>query len=55
MPVRFHLVARTGNPDFLDLPWEKPLEELETERLASVVRGPRRRRAGNTDQRIFCR
>jgi hypothetical protein len=39
MPERFQLVARTGNPDFLDLPWEKPLEELETERLASVVRG----------------
>ncbi len=39
MPPRFQLGARTGNPDFLDLPWDRPLEDLETERLASVVRG----------------
>jgi hypothetical protein len=39
MPAHFHLVARTGHPDFLDLPWEQPLEELESERLVSVVRG----------------
>jgi hypothetical protein len=39
MPAHFHLVARTGHPDFLDLPWDRPLEELESERLASVVRG----------------
>jgi hypothetical protein len=39
MPAHFHLVARTGHPDFLDLPWDQPLEELQSERLASVVRG----------------
>jgi Domain of unknown function (DUF4032)/Lipopolysaccharide kinase (Kdo/WaaP) family len=39
MPAHFHLVARTGHPDFLDLPWDLPLEELESERLVSVVRG----------------
>jgi Domain of unknown function (DUF4032) len=39
MPPRFQLVARTGHPDFLDLPWDRPLEELESERLVSVVRG----------------
>ncbi|TML19598.1 MAG: DUF4032 domain-containing protein [Actinobacteria bacterium] len=39
MPPRFQLVARTGQPDFLDLPWDRPLEELESDRLASVVRG----------------
>jgi hypothetical protein len=39
MPAHFHLVARTGHPDFLDLPWDQPLEELESERLVSVVRG----------------
>ena len=39
MPAHFHLVARTGNPDFLDLPWDQPLEELESERLVSVARG----------------
>jgi hypothetical protein len=36
---RVHLVARTGHPSFLDLPWERPLEEWETERLVDVVRG----------------
>lgn len=39
MPAHFHLVARTGYPDFLDLPWDRPLEDLESERLVSVVRG----------------
>jgi hypothetical protein len=39
MLPRFQLVARTGHPDFLDLPWDRPLEELESERLVSVVRG----------------
>jgi Domain of unknown function (DUF4032)/Lipopolysaccharide kinase (Kdo/WaaP) family len=39
MPPRFQLVARTGYPDFLDLPWDEPLEELESDRLTSVVRG----------------
>jgi hypothetical protein len=35
----FQLVARTGQPDFLDLPWDVPLEEWESERLVEVVRG----------------
>jgi hypothetical protein len=33
------LVARTGNPDFLDLPWEEPLDDWRSERLVEVVRG----------------
>ncbi len=37
--ARLQLVARTGHPDFLDLPWEQPLEEWESERLVEVVRG----------------
>jgi hypothetical protein len=37
--ARFHLVARTGHPDFLDLPWEKPLEEWRSERLVKLIRG----------------
>jgi tRNA A-37 threonylcarbamoyl transferase component Bud32 len=37
--MRFQLVARTGQPDFLDLPWDVPLEEWESERLVEVVRG----------------
>jgi hypothetical protein len=39
LPTKFHLVARTGHPTFLDLPWEQPLEEWEHERLVEVVRG----------------
>ncbi len=33
------ILARTGHPDFLDLPWTEPLEEWEHERLVQVVRG----------------
>ena len=36
---RLQLQARTGHPDFLDLPWEQPLEEWQSERLVRVVRG----------------
>jgi tRNA A-37 threonylcarbamoyl transferase component Bud32 len=35
----FQLVARTGHPTFLDLPWSEPLEEWRTERLVSLIRG----------------
>ncbi|CAN5869391.1 hypothetical protein BH24ACT3_BH24ACT3_19480 [soil metagenome] len=27
--MRFQLLARTGHPDFLDLPWAEPLAERE--------------------------
>jgi hypothetical protein len=36
---QFHLVARTGHPDFLDLPWDEPLEEWQSERLVRLIRG----------------
>ena len=39
MTPRLKLVARTGHPSFLDLPWNEPLEEWENERLVEVVRG----------------
>jgi hypothetical protein len=39
VPARFQLVARTGHPNFLDLPWELPLEDWESERLVELVRG----------------
>jgi hypothetical protein len=39
MTPRLQLQARTGHPDFLDLPWEQPLEEWQSERLVRVVRG----------------
>jgi hypothetical protein len=37
--MQIQLVARTGHPDFLDLPWDAPLEEWKSERLVEVVRG----------------
>jgi len=37
--MSFRLVVRTGHPDFLDLPWEKPLQEWESERIVQVQRG----------------
>jgi hypothetical protein len=39
VPARLQLIARTGHPDFLDLPWEEPLAEWESKRLVEVVRG----------------
>ena len=39
MPARLQLVARTGHPDFLDLPWDVPLERWAHERLVNVVAG----------------
>ena len=35
----FQLVARTGHPSFLDLPWTTPLEEWDSPRLVSLIRG----------------
>jgi hypothetical protein len=39
VPARLQLIARTGHPDFLDLPWEEPLAKWKSERLVEVVRG----------------
>jgi hypothetical protein len=39
MPPRFQLLARTGHPSFLDLPWDEPLESWESKRIVEVVRG----------------
>ena len=39
MATGFQLVARTGHPDFLDLPWEEPLEQWGSPRLVSLIRG----------------
>jgi hypothetical protein len=35
----FQLVARTGHPSFLDLPWSEPLEEWRSERFVKPIRG----------------
>src|SRR5205814_4754336 len=32
-------VARTGHPDFLDLPWGEPLEEWQSARFVKLIRG----------------
>jgi hypothetical protein len=37
--VTYRLVVRTGHPDFLDLPWEVPLEDWKSERIVQVQRG----------------
>jgi tRNA A-37 threonylcarbamoyl transferase component Bud32 len=37
--VRFQLTARTGHPDFLDLPWDEPLAEWESDRLVEMPMG----------------
>src|SRR3982751_1546421 len=37
--MTYRLVVRTGHPDFLDLSWERPLEEWDSERLVQVQRG----------------
>jgi hypothetical protein len=37
--VRIHLIPYGVHPDFLDLPWEQPLEEWDSRRLVEVVRG----------------
>lgn len=35
----FRLVARTGHPDFLDLPWSRPLAEWKSPRFVEVAAG----------------
>jgi hypothetical protein len=37
--MTFRLVERTGHPDFLDLPWDEPLAEWESDRFVDVARG----------------
>ncbi|HXG39426.1 MAG TPA: DUF4032 domain-containing protein [Candidatus Limnocylindrales bacterium] len=37
--MRFQLLTRSGLPDFLDLPWDRPLETWRSERLVEATRG----------------
>jgi tRNA A-37 threonylcarbamoyl transferase component Bud32 len=37
--ARFQLVARTGHPSFLDLPWQLPLEDWDSDRIVNLIRG----------------
>jgi hypothetical protein len=36
---RFAMLVRPGHPDFLDLPWQEPLDRWRSERLVEVERG----------------
>lgn len=36
------ILARPGHPDFLDLPWDRPLDRWRSERSVEVVRGVHR-------------
>jgi tRNA A-37 threonylcarbamoyl transferase component Bud32 len=38
-PPLYRLVVRTGHPDFLDLPWERPLQKWKLARIVQVQRG----------------
>ncbi len=37
--MRFQLLAKTGHPDFLDLPWDQPLAGWEHDRLVEMPMG----------------
>ena len=37
--MRFQLTARTGHPDFLDLPWDEPLSVWDHDRLVAIPMG----------------
>ena len=39
MPTRFQLVARAGHPDFLSLPWGRPLAEWDHPAIVDIARG----------------
>ena len=39
MPAAFKLTVRTGHPSFLDLPWDRPLEEWDSRRIVKLIRG----------------
>src|SRR5215208_7986563 len=37
--MRIQLIPRAGYPDFLDLPWNEPLDDWDNERLVVAARG----------------
>jgi tRNA A-37 threonylcarbamoyl transferase component Bud32 len=39
VPASLQLFARPGHPTFLDLPWDQPLAEWQSDRVVQVVRG----------------
>ncbi len=53
--MRFQLTARTGHPDFLDLPWDVPLAEWDHPRLVEMPMGIHRHivRTVQYDDRLY--
>ncbi|GGI03506.1 DUF4032 domain-containing protein [Egicoccus halophilus] len=53
--MRFQLTARTGHPDFLDLPWNEPLAEWTSPRLVEMPMGIHRHvvRTVRYDDRLY--
>ncbi len=53
--MRFQLTARTGHPDFLDLPWDRALSTWEHERLVEMPLGIHRHvvRTVRYDDRLY--
>ena len=53
--MKMQLVKRAGHPDFLDLSWELPLTDWDSERLVEVARGISRHvvRFVNYDGRLY--
>jgi tRNA A-37 threonylcarbamoyl transferase component Bud32 len=53
--VRFQLTARTGHPDFLDLPWSEPLASWTDPRLVEMPMGIHRHvvRTVRYDDRLY--
>lgn len=39
---RLRILSRPGHPDFLDLPWDRPLEKWDVDRVVEVPRGVHR-------------
>jgi hypothetical protein len=37
--MRFQMTSRTGHADFLDLPWDQPLADWETDRIEDIPAG----------------
>ncbi|MEM7272843.1 MAG: DUF4032 domain-containing protein [Actinomycetota bacterium] len=55
MTETYHIVARGGHPDFLDLPWREPLAEWDHDRMAKMAHGNSRHvvRFVRYDDRVY--
>ena len=55
MTPNISMIARGGHPDFLDLPWDRPLAEWDHERLVKMAHGISRHvvRFVSYDDRVY--